>query len=183
MSVECISTLSYMLLSFFPISLASIPTILNQKKSEEALGVGKEGSNSRLSKTSMPISFLAKSCAFLLQLSEGLNKEKMQLCSNILIIYCSAALITVHHHLEWLIRTEEEFSLSFLSMFPFNLIFPSSPHLVSHGFRYMERKNVAGEKKMATPLYCWNLDIQSVIISSECHQLVTFYLCHLNFIG
>ncbi|KAM5231623.1 ERC protein 2 isoform 4-T4 [Hipposideros larvatus] len=33
------------------------------------------------------------------QLSEGLTKGKMQLCSNILIIYCSAAHITVHHHL------------------------------------------------------------------------------------
>ncbi|XP_020926376.1 ERC protein 2 isoform X4 [Sus scrofa] len=34
------------------------------------------------------------------QLSEGLTKGEMQLCSNILIIYCSAAHITVHHHLE-----------------------------------------------------------------------------------
>ncbi|XP_019509908.1 PREDICTED: ERC protein 2 isoform X9 [Hipposideros armiger] len=33
------------------------------------------------------------------QLSEGLTKRKMQLCSNILIIYCSTAYITVHHHL------------------------------------------------------------------------------------
>lgn len=34
------------------------------------------------------------------QLSEGLTKEKTQLCSNTLIIYCSAAHVTVHHHLD-----------------------------------------------------------------------------------
>nr|KAF6420600.1 hypothetical protein HJG59_009335 [Molossus molossus] len=36
----------------------------------------------------------------LLELSEGLTKGDTQLCSNILIIYCSAAHITVHPHLE-----------------------------------------------------------------------------------
>lgn len=53
-----------------------------------------------LSPMSLPVTLPAKFCAFLLQLSEGLTKGEMQLCSNILIIYCSAAHITVHHHLE-----------------------------------------------------------------------------------
>ncbi|KAM8758792.1 ERC protein 2 isoform 2-T2 [Rhynchonycteris naso] len=34
------------------------------------------------------------------QLSEGLTKGKLQLCSNVLIIYCSAAHVTVFHHLD-----------------------------------------------------------------------------------
>ncbi|XP_054338019.1 ERC protein 2 isoform X1 [Pongo pygmaeus] len=81
------------------------------------------------------------------QLSEGLNKGNMQLCSNILIIYCSAAHITVHHHLERLIRTEGEFSLTLLSVILFYLIFPSSPHVISHGFGYDGREECRGGEK------------------------------------
>nr|XP_015301537.2 ERC protein 2 isoform X13 [Macaca fascicularis]XP_028700095.1 ERC protein 2 isoform X5 [Macaca mulatta] len=80
------------------------------------------------------------------QLSEGLNKGNMQLCSNILIIYCSEAHITVHHHLERLIRTEGEFSLTLLSVILFYLIFPSSPHVISHGFGYDGKEECRGEK-------------------------------------
>ncbi|XP_065791100.1 ERC protein 2 [Muntiacus reevesi] len=43
------------------------------------------------------------------QLSEGLTKGHAQLCSNILIIYCSAAHITVHHHLERSRRPKRSF--------------------------------------------------------------------------
>nr|XP_015301541.1 PREDICTED: ERC protein 2 isoform X14 [Macaca fascicularis] len=80
------------------------------------------------------------------QLSEGLNKGNMQLCSNTLIIYCSEAHITVHHHLERLIRTEGEFSLTLLSVILFYLIFPSSPHVISHGFGYDGKEECRGEK-------------------------------------
>ncbi|XP_070948024.1 ERC protein 2 isoform X12 [Macaca nemestrina] len=80
------------------------------------------------------------------QLSEGLNKGNMQLCSNILIIYCSEAHITVHHHLERLIRTEGEFSLTLLNVILFYLIFPSSPHVISHGFGYDGKEECRGEK-------------------------------------
>ncbi|XP_033066047.1 ERC protein 2 [Trachypithecus francoisi] len=81
------------------------------------------------------------------QLSEGLNKGNMQLCSNILIIYCSEAHITVHHHLERLIRTEGEFSLTLLSVILFYLIFPSSPHVISHGFGYDGKEECTGGEK------------------------------------
>ncbi|XP_017810858.2 ERC protein 2 isoform X2 [Papio anubis] len=81
------------------------------------------------------------------QLSEGLNKGNMQLCSNILIIYCSEAHITVHHHLERLIRTEGEFSLTLLSVILFYLIFPSSPHVISHGFGYDGKEECRGGEK------------------------------------
>ncbi|XP_070311990.1 ERC protein 2 isoform X1 [Odocoileus virginianus] len=43
------------------------------------------------------------------QLSEGLTKGHAQLRSNILIIYCSAAHITVHHHLERSWRLKRSF--------------------------------------------------------------------------
>nr|XP_055238975.1 ERC protein 2 isoform X2 [Gorilla gorilla gorilla] len=81
------------------------------------------------------------------QLLEGLNKGNMQLCSNILIIYCSAAHITVHHHLERLIRTEGEFSLTLLSVILFYLIFPSSSHIISHGFGYDGKEECRGGEK------------------------------------
>ncbi|KAM9074489.1 ERC protein 2 isoform 1-T1 [Megaptera novaeangliae] len=84
------------------------------------------------------------------QLSEGLTKGEVQLCSNILIIYCSAAHIVGHHHPGTLIRTEEEFSLSLLSTILFNLVFPSSSHVLSHGFRHVGKEN-AEEENMAGP--------------------------------
>ncbi|XP_060163997.1 ERC protein 2 isoform X6 [Globicephala melas] len=89
------------------------------------------------------------------QLSEGLTKGEMQLCSNILIIYCSAAHITVYHHPGTLIRTEEEFSLSLLSTILFNLVFPSSSHVLSHGFRHVGKEN-AEEENMAGPPFFWS---------------------------
>nr|XP_012608471.1 ERC protein 2 isoform X4 [Microcebus murinus] len=81
------------------------------------------------------------------QLSEGLKKEKTQLCSNILIIYCSEAHTTVHHHLEQLISTEREFSFSLLSGILFYLIFPSSPSVIPHGFRYVGKEECRGGEK------------------------------------
>ncbi|XP_060258344.1 ERC protein 2 isoform X2 [Ovis aries] len=64
------------------------------------------------------------------QLSEGLTKGQAQLCSNILIIYCSAAHIAVHHHLERSRRLKRSFtfvtehgsvrlSVSFITSCPF----------------------------------------------------------------
>ncbi|XP_058144269.1 ERC protein 2 isoform X2 [Dasypus novemcinctus] len=81
------------------------------------------------------------------QLSEGLNKGKMQLCSGILIIYCSAAHITAHHHWERLGRTEEEFSLSLLNGILFDTIFPSLSHAVSLGFEYVGKEGCGGSEK------------------------------------
>lgn len=103
-----------------------------------------------LSPISLPVPLPAKLCALLLQLSEGLTKGEMQLCSNILTIYCSAAHITVYHHPGTLIGTEEEFSLSLLSTILFNLVFPSSSHVLSHGFRHVGKEN-AEEENMAGP--------------------------------
>ncbi|XP_013977798.1 ERC protein 2 isoform X8 [Canis lupus familiaris] len=69
------------------------------------------------------------------QLSEELTKGEMQLCSNILIIYCSVAYITGHHHLERTSELEEELSFSLWCTVLFDLIFPLSSHVISHGFR------------------------------------------------
>ncbi|XP_074259740.1 ERC protein 2 isoform X7 [Saimiri boliviensis] len=80
------------------------------------------------------------------QLSEGLNKGNMQLCSNILIIYCSAAHIT-HHHLERPIRMEGEFSLTLLSVILFYSLFPSSPRVISHGCGYVGKEECRGGEK------------------------------------
>ncbi|XP_074259734.1 ERC protein 2 isoform X1 [Saimiri boliviensis] len=82
----------------------------------------------------------------LLELSEGLNKGNMQLCSNILIIYCSAAHIT-HHHLERPIRMEGEFSLTLLSVILFYSLFPSSPRVISHGCGYVGKEECRGGEK------------------------------------
>ncbi|XP_066899990.1 ERC protein 2 isoform X1 [Kogia breviceps] len=90
------------------------------------------------------------------QLSGGLTKGEMQLCSNILIIYCSAAHITLHQHPGTLIRTEEEFSLSLLCTILFNLVFPSSSHVLSHGFRHVGKENAEEEKNMAGPPFYWS---------------------------
>nr|XP_054101744.1 ERC protein 2 isoform X3 [Callithrix jacchus] len=80
------------------------------------------------------------------QLSEGLNKGNMQLCSNILIIYCSAAHIT-HHHLERLIKMEGEFSLTLSSLILFYSLFPSSPRVISHGCGYVGKEECRGGEK------------------------------------
>ncbi|XP_058534711.1 ERC protein 2 isoform X3 [Ochotona princeps] len=83
------------------------------------------------------------------QLSEGLNERKRQLCSNILIIYCSAALITVQHHLERLTRTEGEFSLSVLNVILFSLIFPAPSHVTSHGLGCVGKEEGRGGEGQA----------------------------------
>ncbi|XP_027443460.1 ERC protein 2 isoform X2 [Zalophus californianus] len=70
------------------------------------------------------------------QRSEELTKGETQLCSNILIICCSVAHVTGHHHLERSSGLEEGLSLSLWRTVLFNLIFPLSSHVISHGFRY-----------------------------------------------
>ena len=126
----------------------------NQPQSKRVVGWGQGWELGEclpgLSPISLPVPLPAKLCAFLLQLSEGLTKGEVQLCSNILIIYCSAAHIIGHHHPGTLIRTEEEFSLSLLSTILFNLVFPSSSHVLSHGFRHVGKEN-AEEENMAGP--------------------------------
>uniref|UniRef100_A0A7N5KQQ4 ELKS/RAB6-interacting/CAST family member 2 n=1 Tax=Ailuropoda melanoleuca TaxID=9646 RepID=A0A7N5KQQ4_AILME len=75
------------------------------------------------------------------QLSEELTKGEMQPCrSNILIIYCSVAHVAGHHHLERSSGPEEELSFSLWRTVLFNLIFPLSSHVISHGFRYVGRE-------------------------------------------
>ncbi|XP_070093473.1 ERC protein 2 isoform X3 [Equus przewalskii] len=81
------------------------------------------------------------------QLSEGLSKGKTQLCSNILMIYCGVAHITVRHHLERPSGLKEGFSLPLLSTILFNWIFPSSSHVLSHGFRYVGKEGGGGGEK------------------------------------
>ncbi|XP_073757487.1 ERC protein 2 isoform X4 [Callorhinus ursinus] len=71
------------------------------------------------------------------QRSEELTKGETQLCSNILINCCSVAHVTGHHHLERSSGLEEGLSLSLWRTVLFNLIFPLSSHVISHGFRYV----------------------------------------------
>ncbi|XP_004864382.1 ERC protein 2 isoform X12 [Heterocephalus glaber] len=85
------------------------------------------------------------------QLSEGLNKGEAQLCGNTLIIYCSAAHISVHQPQKQLGRTKGEFSLSLSTLLLFYLIFPSSSHVVSYGLGYIGKKECRGREKMANP--------------------------------
>ena len=65
----------------------------------------------------LPVPLPANLCAFLLQLSEGLTKGQAQLCSNILIIYCSAAHISVHHHRERARRLKRSFHFHYWARF------------------------------------------------------------------
>lgn len=131
-----------------------------------------------------PVAFSAKWCAFLLQLSEGLNQRKRQLCSNILIIYCSAALITVHHHLERLTRTEGEFSLSVLNVILFSLIFPAPSHVTSHGLGCVGKEEGRGggggegQAPLLLGVGMWALEMWSSL--SECHYWVAFLFVFLN---
>lgn len=92
--------------------------------------------------------FAAKPCAFLLQLSEGLNRGKH---SSTLIIYCSAVYITIQQHREELCRTEGEFSLSLSTMIQLYLIFPSSSHVVSCGLGLSWKGRMHKRKKKANP--------------------------------
>ncbi|KAM9592595.1 ERC protein 2 isoform 2-T2 [Trichechus inunguis] len=117
------------------------------------------------------------------QLSEGLNKGRLQLCNNIRIIYCSAVPITVHHHLEQLIRTEEEYSLALWSASLFYLILLSSSLVISHGFGYVGKEECRGREKMAGPSFPWDVGVENMIISSERHYLITFYFWYLDIVG
>uniref|UniRef100_A0A667G277 ELKS/RAB6-interacting/CAST family member 2 n=1 Tax=Lynx canadensis TaxID=61383 RepID=A0A667G277_LYNCA len=78
------------------------------------------------------------------QLSEEQTKGEMQLCSNILIIYCSVAHVTGHHHLERSSGLEEELSFPLWRTVLFDLIFPSSSHVIPHGFRYVGQEERGG---------------------------------------
>ncbi|XP_053075189.1 ERC protein 2 isoform X7 [Acinonyx jubatus] len=78
------------------------------------------------------------------QLSEEQTKGETQLCSNILIIYCSVAHVTGHHHLERSSGLEEELSFPLWRTVLFDLIFPSSSHVIPHGFRYVGQEERGG---------------------------------------
>ncbi|XP_047706801.1 ERC protein 2 [Prionailurus viverrinus] len=78
------------------------------------------------------------------QLSEEQTKGETQLCSNILIIYCSVAHVTGHHHLERSSGLEEELSFPLWRTVLFDLIFPTSSHVIPHGFRYVGQEERGG---------------------------------------
>ncbi|XP_040310687.1 ERC protein 2 isoform X11 [Herpailurus yagouaroundi] len=78
------------------------------------------------------------------QLSEEQTKGETQLCSNILIIYCSVAHVTGHHHLERSSGLEEELSFPLWRTVLSDLIFPSSSHVIPHGFRYVGQEERGG---------------------------------------
>ncbi|XP_044907612.1 ERC protein 2 isoform X4 [Felis catus] len=78
------------------------------------------------------------------QLSEEQTKGETQLCSNILIIYCSVAHVTGHRHLERSSGLEEELSFPLWRTVLFDLIFPSSSHAIPHGFRYVGQEERGG---------------------------------------
>ncbi|XP_032724235.1 ERC protein 2 isoform X2 [Lontra canadensis] len=81
------------------------------------------------------------------QLSEELTKGEMQLCSNVLIISCSVAHVTGHHHLERASGPKRNFSFSLRRTVLFYLIFPLSSHVISHGFRYVGQEERGGGGK------------------------------------
>ncbi|XP_077933041.1 ERC protein 2 isoform X5 [Halichoerus grypus] len=81
------------------------------------------------------------------QRSEELTKGETQLCSNILIICCSVAHVTGHHHLERSSGLEEGLSFSLWHTVLFDLIFPLSSHVISHGFRYVGQEEREGGGK------------------------------------
>ncbi|XP_069906793.1 ERC protein 2 isoform X14 [Oryctolagus cuniculus] len=86
------------------------------------------------------------------QLSEGLNKRKRQLCSNILLICGGAALSTVQHHPERLTRTGGERSLSVLSVILFSLLFSAPSRVTSHGFGCGGKEEGRGGEERTDPL-------------------------------
>ncbi|XP_044109291.1 ERC protein 2 isoform X3 [Neovison vison] len=81
------------------------------------------------------------------QLSEELTKGEMQLCSHVLIISCSVAHLTGHHHLERASGPKRSFSFSLWRTVLFDLIFPLSSHVISHGFRYVGQEERGGGGK------------------------------------
>ncbi|XP_053754005.1 ERC protein 2 isoform X4 [Panthera pardus] len=81
------------------------------------------------------------------QLAEEQTKGETQLCSNILMIYCSVAHVTGHHHLERSSGLEEELSFPLWRTVLFDLIFPSSSHVIPHGFRYVGQEERGGGEK------------------------------------
>ncbi|XP_077632845.1 ERC protein 2 [Crocuta crocuta] len=81
------------------------------------------------------------------QLSEEQTKGETQLCSNILITYCSVAHVAGRHHLECSSGPEEKLSFPLWCTVLFDLIFPSLSHVISHGFRYVgQEEGGRGEK-------------------------------------
>lgn len=100
-----------------------------------------------VSSSSVAVAFPDKCCAFLLQLSEELTKGEMQLCSHVLIISCSVAHLTGHHHLERASGPKRSFSFSLWRTVLFDLIFPLSSHVISHGFRYVGQEERGGGGK------------------------------------
>ncbi|XP_032178615.1 ERC protein 2 isoform X4 [Mustela erminea] len=81
------------------------------------------------------------------QLTEELTKGEMQLCSNVLIISCSGAPITGHHPLERASGPKRSFSFSLRRTVLFDLLFPLSSHVLSHGFRYVGQGERGGGGK------------------------------------
>lgn len=133
---------------------------------------------------SMAVASPAKLCAFLLQLSEEQTKGETQLCSNILIIYCSVAHVTGHRHLERSSGLEEELSFPLWRTVLFDLIFPSSSHAIPHGFRYVGQEERGGGETWQTLLFVriwafktWSSLLKVIILFDK------FYLCYLNIVG
>lgn len=108
---------------------------------------------------SMAVASPAKLCAFLLQLSEEQTKGETQLCSNILIIYCSVAHVTGHHHLERSSGLEEELSFPLWRTVLFDLIFPSSSHCHSSWIQICWTGRKRRRRKMTDPPFCQDLGI------------------------
>ena len=124
----------------------------------------------------------AKWCAFLLQLSEGLTKGKTQLCSNILIIYCSVAHIIVHHHLE----CSSGLKRNLTSITEHSSVLPDISYIISCCSIGWKGRLWQRRKVLDPPFFFFffgqDLGISNWIISSECHYLITFYLCYFNII-
>ncbi|XP_074169233.1 ERC protein 2 isoform X2 [Rhinolophus sinicus] len=83
------------------------------------------------------------------QLSEGLTKGKRQLCSNILIIYCSTVHVTVHRHLEC--SSGPKRSLTFIT--EHDSVRLGISFVISCHFLMLERKNVAKEKNDKSSIF------------------------------
>ncbi|XP_045349190.1 ERC protein 2 isoform X4 [Leopardus geoffroyi] len=93
------------------------------------------------------------------QLSEEQTKGETQLCSNILIIYCSVAHVTGHHHLERSSGLEEELSFPLWRTVLFDLIFPSSSHCHSSWIQICWTGRKRRRRKMTDPPFCQDLGI------------------------
>lgn len=92
-----------------------------------------------------------QSSSFVLRATEGLTKGKIQSCSHILIIYCSAVHITVHSPPGMAHQAEEEVSLSLLSRIPADLVASSITSVGSLASDMSERKNTRRRKMTELP--------------------------------